>query len=69
MDYNTEIKKMDEEDKIMEMNAKTYIADFANEIKKIDKSVIGNYIQPTKIKKPFKVKIKQFFNKLKNTLG
>lgn len=70
MTYEEEIKKMEQEDKIVSMQAKSYLNDFVRDIKKLDKDeMIGYTTQPVKMKIPFKVKIKRFFEKLNKTLG
>lgn len=69
MTYDTEIEKMEQENKVANIQAKAYIDGFVNDIKKIDKSQILETAKPQKIKIPFKVKIQRFFDKLNKTLG
>ncbi len=70
MTYEEEIKKMEQEDKIVSMQAKSYLNDFVRDIKKLDKDeMIGYTAKPVKMKIPFKVKIKRFFERLNKTLG
>lgn len=70
MFYDNEIDKMDMEYRASEIKVQNYINGFANDIKKIDKKdlVSGTSI-PIKMKIPFKVKIKRFFEKLNKTLN
>lgn len=65
----SEINKMNQEDRIVEIKAKSYIDNFINDIKKMDKSQLFEVSKPQKVKIPFKVKLQRFFNKLNNTLG
>lgn len=69
MTYDNEIEKMEQENKVVEIQAKAYINDFVTDIKKMDKSALLEVAQPPKLKIPFKVKIKRFFDKLNKTLG
>lgn len=66
----SEVDKMDQENRVIEMKAKSYIDGFVNDIKKMDKNLLIKSIsQPQRIKIPFKYRIKLFFNKLNKTLG
>ena len=66
----SEIDKMNQEDRIIEIKAKSYIDGFVNDIKKMDRSELVNSLsKPQKIKIPFKYRVKRFFEKLSNTLG
>ena len=68
--YDNEIEKMSQEDKVVEIKAKSYIDDFVKEIKKIDKStMVTPSFKPQKYKIPFKIRIKRFFERLNKTLG
>lgn len=69
MTYDKEIEKMEQENKVAQIQAKAYIDDFVKDIKKIDKSRMFEVAKPQKIKIPLKVKIKRFFNKLNRTIG
>lgn len=69
MTYDNEIEKMEQENKVAQIQAKAYIDDFVNDIKKMDKSQMVETAKPQKIKIPFKVKVQRFFNKLNKTLG
>ena len=66
----SEIDKMNQEDRIVEIKAKSYIDDFVNDIKKMDRSeLVKTTYQPQKIKIPLKYRIKRFFERLNKTLG
>ena len=66
----SEIDKMNQEDRIVEIKAKSYIDDFVNDIKKMDRSeLVKITYQPQKIKIPLKYRIKRFFERLNKTLG
>lgn len=66
----SEIDKMNQEDRIVEIKAKSYIDDFVNDIKKMDRSeLVKTTYQPQKIKIPLKYRIKRFFEKLNKTFG
>ena len=66
----SEIDKMNQEDHIVEIKAKSYIDDFINDIKKMDRSeLVKTTYQPQKIKIPLKYRIKRFFERLNKTLG
>ena len=66
----SEIDKMNQEDRIVEIKAKSYIDDFINDIKKMDRSeLVKTAYQPQKIKIPLKYRIKRFFERLNKTLG
>ena len=69
MTYDDEIERMEQENKVVEIQAKAYINDFVTDIKKMDKSALLEVAQPQKLKIPFKVKVKRFFDKLNKTLG
>lgn len=69
MTYDSEIEKMEQENKVVEIQAKAYINDFVNNIKKMDKSQLFEVSKPQKLKIPFKVKLQRFFNRLNNALG
>lgn len=69
MTYDDEIEKMEQENKVVEIQAKAYINDFVNDIKKMDKSQLFEASKPQKLKIPFKVKLQRFFNKLNKVLG
>ena len=66
----SEIDKMNQEDKVVEIKSRSYIDGFVNDIKKLDRSeLVKSVSQPQKIKIPLKHRIKNFFNKLNNTLS
>ena len=66
----SEVDKINQEDRIIEIKAKSYIDGFVNDIKKMDRSELVNSLsKPQKIKIPFKHRVKRFFKKLNNTLG
>ena len=66
----SEVDKMNQEDRVIEIKAKAYIDGFVNDIKKIDRSeLVKSLSQPQKIKIPLKYRIKRFFEKLSNTLS
>ena len=70
MFYDNEIDKMDMEYRASEIKVQNYINSFANDIKKIDKKdLVGGTSSPIKMKIPFKVKIKRFFEKLNKVLN
>ena len=69
MTYDNEIERMEQENKVAKIQAKAYIDDFVNDIKKIDRSKLFEEAKPQKLKIPFKVKIQRFFDKLHKTLG
>jgi hypothetical protein len=70
MFYDNEIDKMDMEYRASEIKVQNYINGFANDIKKIDKKdLVGGTSIPIKMKIPFKVKIKRFFEKLNKVLN
>jgi hypothetical protein len=61
---------MDMEYRASEIKVQNYINGFANDIKKIDKKdLVGGTSIPIKMKIPFKVKIKRFFEKLNKVLN
>lgn len=69
-EFDKEIKKLEQEDAAVQMQAKNYIDDFIADIRKVDKTAITQtYSQPQKLKIPFKVRIRRFFNKLNKTIG
>ena len=67
----SEVDKMNQEDRVIEIKAKAYIDGFVDDIKKIDKSELVKSLSPTsqKIKIPLKYRIKKFFERLNNTLS
>jgi hypothetical protein len=66
----SEVDKMDQENRVIEMKAKSYIDGFVNDIKKMDRSeLVKTTYQPQKIKIPLKYRIKRFFERLNKTLG
>jgi hypothetical protein len=66
----SEVDKMNQEDRVIEIKAKAYIDGFVNDIKKMDRSeLINSTVQPQKIKIPLKYRIKKFFERLNNTLN
>lgn len=66
----SEIDKMNQEDRVIEIKAKSYIDDFINDIKKMDRTeLVKSTYQPQKIKIPLKHRIKRFFERLNNTLN
>lgn len=66
----SEVDKMNQEDRVIEIKAKAYIDGFVNDIKKMDRSeLINSTAQPQKIKYPLKYRIKKFFERLNNTLS
>lgn len=66
----SEVDKMNQEDRVIEIKAKAYIDGFVNDIKKMNRSELVNSLsQPQKIKIPLKHRIKRFFEKLSNTLS
>jgi len=67
----SEVDKMNQEDRVIEIKAKAYIDGFVDNIKKIDKSELVKSLSPTtqKIKIPLKYRIKKFFERLNNTLS
>lgn len=66
----SEVDKMNQEDRVIEIKAKAYIDGFVNDIKKMDRSeLINSAAQPQKIKIPLKYRIKRFFERLNNTLN
>lgn len=67
----SEVDKMNQEDRVIEIKAKAYIGGFVDDIKKIDKSELVKSLSPTsqKIKIPLKYRIKKFFERLNNTLS
>lgn len=68
--YDNEIEKMSQEDKVVEIKAKSYIDDFVKEIKKVNKTEITTALsKPQKYKIPFKIRVKRFFERLNKTLG
>lgn len=70
MFYDDEIDKMDMEYRASEIKVQNYINGFVNDIKKIDKNeMVGYTNQSVKMKIPFKVKIKRFFDKLNKVLS
>ena len=69
MTYDNEIERMEQENKVVEIQAKAYINDFVTDIKKMDKSKLFEEAKPQKLKIPFKVKVQRFFDKLNKTLG
>lgn len=68
--FDKEIEQLEREDVTIKNLTDTYIRDFIDDIKRIDKSVISDsYSLPLKRKIPFKVKVKRFFERLNKTLG
>ena len=66
----SEVDKMNQEDRVIEIKAKAYIDGFVNDIKKVDRSeLVKSLSQPQKIKIPLRHRIKRFFEKLSNTLS
>jgi len=66
----SEVDKMNQEDRVIEIKAKAYIDGFVNDIKKMDRSeLINSTLQPQKIKYSLKYRIKKFFERLNNTLS
>ena len=66
-EYDHQIATLDHELELTQIQAREYIENFAETIKKIDKSqLVGT---PVKFKIPFKLKIKRFFEKLNKTLN
>ena len=66
----SEVDKMNQEDRVIEIKAKAYIDGFVNDIKKVDRSeLVKSLPQPQKIKIPLRHRIKRFFEKLSNTLS
>lgn len=66
----SEVDKMEQKDRVIEIKAKAYIDGFVNDIKKMDRSeLINSTVQPQKIKIPLKYRIKRFFERLNNTLS
>lgn len=66
-EYDHQIAVLDHELELTQIQAREYIENFAETIKKLDKSqLVGT---PIKIKIPFKLKIKRFFEKLNKTLN
>lgn len=67
----SEVDKMNQEDRVIEIKAKAYIDGFVDDIKKIDKSELVKSLSSTsqKIKIPLKYRIKKFFERLNNTLS
>jgi len=67
IEYDRQITALDHELELTQIQAREYIENFAETIKKLDKSqLVGT---PIKIKIPFKLKIKRFFEKLNKTLN
>lgn len=65
----SEVDKMNQQDRVIEIKAKAYIDGFINDIKKVDRSELAkSSLQPQKIKIPVKYRINRFFEKLINTL-
>ena len=70
MFYDEEINKMDMEYRTSELKAQKYITSFVDEIKKINKNELYKTVStPLRLKVPFKVKLKRFFEKLNKSLG
>lgn len=69
MTYDKEIDKLEQENKVAQIQAKAYINDFVNDIKKIDKAKLFEEAKPQKLKIPFNVRMQRFFNKLNKALG
>jgi len=66
-EYDHQIAALDHELELTQIQAREYIENFAETIKKIDKSqLVGTSV---KFKIPFKLKIKRFFEKLNKTLN
>ena len=66
----SEVDKMNQEDRVIEIKAKAYIDGFVNDIKKMDRDeLVKSLSQPQKIKIPLKHRIKRFFERLNNTLN
>ena len=66
----SEVDKMNQEDRVIEIKANAYIDGFVNDIKKVDRSeLVKSLSQSQKIKIPLKHRIKRFFEKLSNTLS
>lgn len=66
----SEVDKMNQEDRVIEIKAKAYIDGFVNDIKKMDRSeLVNSLLKPQKIKIPLRHRIKRFFEKLSNTLS
>lgn len=65
-----EIQKMDLEDKCMSESIDKYKNTIIEEIKGFDKNNITFYMNPSvKYKKPLKVRIREFCDKLRKVLG
>ena len=66
----SEIDKMNQEDRVIEIKAKSYLDGLVNDIKKMDRSeLVKSLTQSQKMKIPLKHRIKRFFEKLSNTLS
>ena len=66
----SEIDKMNQEDRVIEIKAKSYIDGFVDDIKKMGRSeLVKSISQPQKIKYPLKYRIKKFFERLNNALS
>ena len=59
--YNSEIKKMDNEVELDKIRVENYKNEFINYIQKINKSEIKTQLQPRKLKKPLKLRLKYNF--------
>lgn len=67
MFYENEMDKMAQEDRVAEIKAKAYINEFANSIRKLDKSAL--VAKPQKMKIPFRTRVRRLFDKLNKALG
>jgi hypothetical protein len=67
--YNSEIKKMDNEVELDKIRVENYKNEFINYIQKINKDEIKTQLQPRKLKKPLKLRLKDFINKFLNTIS
>lgn len=57
----SEVDKMNQEDKVVEIKSRSYIDGFVNDIKKLDRSeLVKSVSQPQKIKIPLKQRIRIF---------
>lgn len=69
-DILRELSNMDREDKIMEGVINEYVNNFVSNIINIDrKDLCSISTQQTKLKKPIKLRIREFINNFKQTLG
>ena len=72
MEYDDidEYKTLEEELRQSKLMAKEYLDNFREEIKGLDRTQINKLIvKPQRMKIPFKVKVRRFFDKLNRTLS